>query len=442
MTNSNSMTRKLISWLGGATLLVWIAAPTIAAFIFCNNVNESSDDLLQASAEYREPELIKVLNGKHVDQYNNHLPTYKKYWTYREQVINKYGVVLISEPEEGQQPFPDAPLSNGFWGNADYRVYTEEIQDGVYHQLAEPLDGRRTTIAKGAHFVFLPTLVLLPFSLAVWWIVIRRSLRPIEVLRQQIGSRDGGNLSPMDLGDFPAELAPIAASVNRLLDRLRAALEAEREFAANSAHELRTPIAGSIAQMQRLVAELPNGSAKMRARGIEQALSSLGRLVEKVLQLAQAESGVGMADHAIDLVRSVRLEIDDLRKKPQYAGRLHLNVDGCTTLMRKVDVDAFGILLRNLIENALIHGLPTVPTTVSVQTDGTIAIANAGPVVPLPDLEGLTKRFSRGATPAAGSGLGLHIANMVIQRIGGSLELASPARGRNDGFEAIIRIPQ
>ncbi|TIX53362.1 MAG: ATP-binding protein, partial [Mesorhizobium sp.] len=46
------------------------------------------------------------------------------------------------------------------------------------------------------------------------------------------------------------------------------------------------------------------------------------------------------------------------------------------------------------------------------------------------------------ATPAAGSGLGLHIANMVIQRIGGSLELASPARGRNDGFEAIIRIPQ
>ncbi|TGS51826.1 response regulator receiver protein, partial [Mesorhizobium sp. M3A.F.Ca.ET.201.01.1.1] len=94
-----------------------------------------------------------------------------------------------------------------------------------------------------------------------------------------------------------------------------------------------------------------------------------------------------MADHAIDLVRSVRLEIDDLRKKPQYAGRLHLNVDGCTTLMRKVDVDAFGILLRNLIENALIHGLPTVPTTVSVQTDGTIAIANAGPVVPLPDLE-------------------------------------------------------
>ncbi|TGR94444.1 HAMP domain-containing protein, partial [bacterium M00.F.Ca.ET.191.01.1.1] len=122
----------------------------------------------------------------------------------------------------------DAPLSNGFWGNADYRVYTEEIQDGVYHQLAEPLHGRRTTIAKGALCVFLPTLVLLPFSLAVWWIVIRRSLRPIEVLRQQIGSRDGGNLSPMDLGDFPAELAPIAASVNRLLDRLRAALEAER----------------------------------------------------------------------------------------------------------------------------------------------------------------------------------------------------------------------
>ncbi|MEI8702925.1 sensor histidine kinase [Mesorhizobium sp. ISC15] len=110
--------------------------------------------------------------------------------------------------------------------------------------------------------------------------------------------------------------------------------------------------------------------------------------------------------------------------------------------MRKVDVDAFAILLRNLIENALTHGLPDTPARVSVRTDGTIAVANAGPVVPLRDLEAITKRFRRGATPAAGSGLGLHIADMVIKRIGGTLDFASPARGREDGFEAVIRIPR
>ncbi|WP_164897478.1 HAMP domain-containing sensor histidine kinase [Mesorhizobium sp. M6A.T.Cr.TU.017.01.1.1] len=437
------MTRKLILWLSGATLLVWVSVLTIVGLSLSEAVNRLSDESLVLGANHIEPALIHALKEKWPPScMPGPAHSFDGYWVHREQIRTRDGRVLMSWGEVLPKPLANAPRVEGFWQTATERVYTLEIQPDVFLDVAQPLELRRQTVELGVISVLLLIITLLPVGIAVWWVVIRRSLRPIEVLRQEIGSRDGGNLSPMGLSDLPAELAPIAGSVDRLLERLRTALDAEREFAANSAHELRTPIAGSLAQMQRLVADLPQGSAKIRARGIEKALSSLGHLVEKVLQLARAESGTGMADHAIDLVRSVRLECEDLGKKPQYAGRLRLNVAGCPTLMRKVNVDAFGILLRNLIENALIHGLATVPTTVSVQTDGTIAIANAGPVVPLPDLEGLTKRFSRGATPAAGSGLGLHIANMVIQRIGGSLELASPARGRNDGFEAIIRIPQ
>ncbi|PBB51830.1 MULTISPECIES: HAMP domain-containing sensor histidine kinase [Mesorhizobium] len=345
--------------------------------------------------------------------------------------------------EKLPKPFPDAPLSTGPWKNATYSVYTLELSSrGNFLQLAEPVEVRRRAIAQGAAYVFVPILVLLPFSIAVCLMVMRRSLAPIEVLRQEIGWRDGGNLSPMGLSDLPAEFAPIAATVDRLLERLRRALDAEREFAANSAHELRTPIAGALGQTQRLVAELSEGPAKGRARGIQRSLSHLGHLVDKLLQLARAESAIGITDDAIDLNPMVRLVIEDFAQKPKYAGRLILDAGGCVTLMRKVDVDAFAILLRNLIENALVHGLADTPITVSVRFDGTIAIANAGPVVPLPDLGEVTKRFRRGATLAAGSGLGLHIVNMIIQRIGASLELASPARGREDGFEAIIRFPR
>ncbi|RMI15016.1 sensor histidine kinase [Sinorhizobium meliloti] len=443
MTNSRSMTRRLILGLGSATLLVWISVPTIAALKLIDIINHLSDNLLEQSAKALEPVLMESRKGLPKSEYVWYIdsdPPSEAFWTYRYQIRNRKGDVLYYSASK--EPFPDTPAREGFSQAANDRIYTLEKRDGNTLRLAEPLHLHDQSIDDGAVFIAAPILVCLPLGIALWWMVIRRSLAPIEVLREEIGSRDGSNLSPLGLIDLPAELIPIGASVDRLLERLRAALDAERESAANIAHELQTPIAGSLAQMQRLLAELPQGPAKARARGIEESLLNLGSRVGKLLQLARAESGIGIADIAVDLVRVVRLEIEDLGKKPEYAGRLILDVDGCLSLMRHVDIDACGIFLRNLIENALKHGLPDTAVTVSVRPDGTIAIANAGAVVSIPDLEEITERFSRGATRASGSGLGLHIATMVIERIGGSLELVSPARGREDGFEAIVRIPQ
>ncbi|UVC15310.1 sensor histidine kinase [Mesorhizobium onobrychidis] len=439
------MTRRLILLLGAATLVGWVSVAAIAAHRLRTVINRDADRLMEITALFsapgyallakRNPEADALLRIPHPRSFED-------YWTMRIQVLKADGEVLFYSMEVPPKPFPSAPLDEGFRDTATDRIYTTKILDDVFLQVAQPFSFRDQKVKSATVKVFVPILIFLPINIALSWIVIRRSLRPVEILRREIELRDGGNLSPMGSSGLPAELAPIAASVDRLLERLRTALNAEREFAENSAHELRTPIAASLAQMQRLLAEIPEGQAKTRARGIERSLSNLGHLVEKLRQLAQAESGIGIADHAIDLVQMVRLVIDDLGKKPQFAGPIILDVDDCPTLMRKVDVELFAILLRNLIENALTHGLRDATTTVSVRTDGTIAIANAGPVVPLPELKAITRRFRRGATSAVGSGLGLSIASTVIERIGGSLELASPARGREDGFEAIIRIPR
>lgn len=445
MTNSPSMTRRLILWLVGTTLLVWISVPTIAALTLHRVVHKRSDHMLELTALFMAPAyaaIVKRTPNFDVLYEIPHAPSFRDYLTMRFQVLNRDGKVFAYSMEDPPKPFPSAPLSEGLSSTDTDQIYTTEILPDVFLQVAQPLSVRRQAIMDDAALVFLPILVFLPFSVATCWMVIRRSLAPIEVLRQEIGARDGGNLSPMRMVDLPAELAPIAASVDRLLERLRTALDAEREFAANSAHELRTPIAGALAQAQRLVAELPQGAGKARACGIEKSLSSLGHLIEKLLQLARAGSGIGIVDRAIDLVPAVRLVVEDFGRKPEYAGRLILDVDGCATLIRKVDVEAFAIVLRNVIENALIHGLRGAPITVSVCIDGTIAIANAGPVLTHPELQEVTRRFKRGATTAAGSGLGLPIAAMLIQGMGASLVLASPARGREDGFEAIIRIPR
>ena len=80
-------------------------------------------------------------------------------------------------------------------------------------------------------------------------------MKPVLRLSRDIAAA-APNLAPLDISDQPSELRPIAEAVARLVERLRAALDAERAFAANSAHELRTPIAGALARTQRMIAEL------------------------------------------------------------------------------------------------------------------------------------------------------------------------------------------
>jgi two-component system OmpR family sensor kinase len=259
-------------------------------------------------------------------------------------------------------------------------------------------------------------------------------------LRSQIATKDSGNMAPLDSDVLPRELQPIARSVNLLLDRLRLALEAEREFTANSAHELRTPIAGALAQTQRLLAELPQGQLTERASRIETSLSNLARLAEKLLQLSRAQAGIGTGDKPADLIAVIESVIGDYDRDTGTAGRVLLETGAKEKLIRNVDIDAFAIVMRNLIENALIHGPVDDEVTISVD-GGTVRVVNAGDVLSQEELAGLKKRFWRGKTNATGSGLGLSIVESIVEQIGGRIELLSPATGRADGFEARITLP-
>lgn len=122
------------------------------------------------------------------------------------------------------------------------------------------------------------------------------------------------------------------------------------------------------------------------------------------------------------------------------AGRLAIAIAPDARLIRRVDVDAFAVALRNLIENALVHGAPEEPVTVALSGSSGVSVVNAGRVVPREELDRLTDRFKRGKTKSAGSGLGLAIASKLAGHMGGELRLNSPATGRRDGFEALLTL--
>jgi two-component system, OmpR family, sensor kinase len=198
-------------------------------------------------------------------------------------------------------------------------------------------------------------------------------------------------------------------------------------------------VAGALAQIQRLIAEVPDGPTRTRARQVEASLTDLAELAEKLLQLSRAEAGIGRADHPVDLMPVLRLVVTDFRRRAAGSKRLKLLVEDDAALIEAVDIDAFAIALRNLIENALLHGDPNGPVTVSVDPAGrSIAITNRGTVIERGRLASLTQRFARGDTIAAGAGLGLAIANTLVEGMGARLVLLSPAPGDEDGFQARI----
>ncbi|WP_378950686.1 sensor histidine kinase [Mesorhizobium sp. ANAO-SY3R2] len=105
-----------------------------------------------------------------------------------------------------------------------------------------------------------------------------------------------------------------------------------------------------------------------------------------------------------------------------------------------MDIDAFGIVLRNLIENSLIHGASDGAVTISLLNQEAISSSNAGQTISAEQLEKLTARFQRASARSAGTGLGLSIAATLARPMGGTLRFRSPASNRTDGFEALLTL--
>jgi two-component system OmpR family sensor kinase len=328
----------------------------------------------------------------------------------------------------------------GFENTRTHRIYSDAaLQGTVTISIAEPLARRQAAAREALLGLALPLGLIAPISLVGVWITVRLSMAPLRRFRAQTEARGAGDLTPISTVDLPSEVQPNAQAVNRLLERLRRTLEAERSFTANAAHELRTPVAAALAQTQRLIIETSDEVARNRARDIETALRRLFRLSEKLMQLARAEGGRLQAAEPTDIAPILRLLVDEMAEDAKATGRIDLDLPYAPVLSH-IDVDAFAILARNLIENALKHSAPEEPVSVTLSADGVLHVANAGPVVPPELLVRLSEPYERGHTQAGGTGLGLAIAKAIAAGTGGTIVLTSPRPGRDEGFEANFRI--
>lgn len=441
----HSISRQLLFGLGATVLIFWAVASALAYNVMREEMGEVFDSALQETAERLAPLVISDLFAhddnegvpRRVTALRSSIPD--EYLTY--QVRDDSGRVLLHSHNVSAKPY-EAPLQAGFWDGEHQRIFTTSAVSGtIFVQVADSLDHRQEAALEAGGALLLPLILLLPLVLfAVGWLV-RRNISEVDRLRSMIAFRDGGNLTPLDLKDLPLELLPIQQSVNLLIQRVAHALDAERVLTANSAHELRTPIAGAMAQSQLLISELSPGPSLVRARQVHASLQTLSALTEKLLQLARADAGIGLAAEESDLASVLKLVIDEFSRFGHGGKHIVFEQKEARSLLKRVDADAFAIAVRNILENAIKHGLEDEPVTVQLRPDA-VTVVNVTETQEFPPVESLKERFVRGKTSTPGSGLGLAIADRLAEQMGAKLELkvTNLPAGRSQ-FAATILFP-
>ena len=381
--------------------------------------------LLLPEAALAEPDSAERLAtvGPHTD-----------YVTY--QLFDRSGSLRLHSPDAPRQPLA-ADRPDGLHQVGGWHVLTQHTPDGARQaQVAETVAHRRELLWASLGWLLGMLLALLPLAaLGVGW-VLRRGFATLELARQSLAQRPPHDLQPLAVDSAPAELQPWLSTVNALLVRVAAQVAGERAFAANTAHELRTPLAAARAQAQRIAQTSTEAAVREPAAALLRQLDRLAHLATRLLQLARIESGVALRREPVDLVQLAMLVADDFADALR-AGRLQWQVHG-QPLPVQGDTDALGIALRNLIDNALKHGGDEARVTVHI--DGqTLRVDDTGPGVAAGRLGSLVRKFERGAgaSAVAGCGLGLALVDTVARQSGGALLLRSPLADGH-GFSAAL----
>jgi two-component system OmpR family sensor kinase len=447
-----SLQTRLALAIGLSVTLLWLAAAAVTAHRLGGEMQEVFDDGLKATAlrvlpiarhDLREGDErgdpVEHDVNEEDDDGETRIGREARYGEDVTFVVrDRNGQVLLASAGADASIFPPF-VKPGFLRTETHQLYYDASFDGsLTIAVAEPLDRRTELSRKMLLGLLLPLIVIIPFSLLAIVLAVRRSLRPVRLLRQELARRGAQDLSPLPDSGLPSELRPISAGVNQLLDRLKAAFNAERAFAANAAHELRTPVAGAIAQAQRIRTETGEELTGQRATEIETTLKRLMRMSEKLMQLARAEGGRLQSDEPSDLRPVLQMIVEDFTRVGE--GRILLSLPEGPVLSR-LDPDAVGLLFRNLIENALKHGAQNGLVEAALQTDGLLCVANDGAILPADATERLAKRFERGSGKVGGSGLGFSIVKAIADRTGMSLTIVSPRPLKHEGVQIQVKLP-
>jgi two-component system sensor histidine kinase QseC len=281
--------------------------------------------------------------------------------------------------------------------------------------VAERLDIRLAVTDRIVLNSVLPIVFSLPILGILIWLIVGRGLRPLDALAREMRIKRSDDLSAVPDLDPPLELAVLVSSINDLLHRLNTAFERERQFAADAAHTLRTPISVLKVQLHNLLRNAGEESPELRS--LEAAVERMSHSVEQVLMLHRMTPDQFVANFEdVDLTGLARQVIAGLYPKLEMQQQ-EIELVGESAVISG-DNSALETLLSNLIENASRYGGEggAIRVTIERETTATVlTVEDNGPGIPIEQRERVFERFYRGQRDSgpAGTGIGLAIVKNI-----------------------------
>jgi len=361
------------------------------------------------------------------------------------QVRDGGGRLLARSASAPDVPF--GPLIAGFsthpFGGQEWRVFTLRSGD-TWVQVAERDDVRGELAEKLAFAAAAPLIGGIPLLLVLLSLLIRHGLAPLSGLAREVAARQPGSIEPLALARTPLEIAPLVQALNGLLSRVSDALERERRFTADAAHELRTPLAALKVHAQNAA----------RATSTEEREASIQRMLEgleRTVHLAEQMLAYSRAAAPGDTSRPEHVALDTLLREAMTTIRPRAQERRCTVELC-VDPAATGAVVNgdyqkllslatNLFDNAVRHGPEGGRVLAELRRedgDVMLTIADEGPGIPAELRERVFESYYRiPGTAGSGSGLGLAIVREIAAAHGARVAIEEGRGGR--GGRVVVR---
>ncbi|MBL8330494.1 MAG: sensor histidine kinase N-terminal domain-containing protein [Rubrivivax sp.] len=452
-----SLQGRLLAAVLGLVAAVWM----IAALMIWRDARHELDELLDAhlaqAAAVLVVQQLRERDEDHAQDDEDHhvadlpAPSLHRYAARTAFQVWHHGRLVIRSELAPAQAFgpvghrAELGFSTMMLDGVTWRVFAargaeRDMQVFVGEQVAARSDILKAVLRS----LLWPMVVALPLlALLLWW-AVSQGLSPLRTLRAQLSRRDAQALQPVTLTDAPLEMVPMVEALNSLLARIQGLLASERRFTADAAHELRTPLAALRAQAQVAQASADADERRHALGSVLLACDRLARLIDQLLTLARLEAGTPATGCvAVDLASLARLLAAESAPQALARGQ-ELAVDGDGPLIVQGNESLLGVLLRNLLDNALRYSPEGAQVRLGLSAvaggGAQLMVEDSGPGLAEADLARLGERFFRVlGNEAPGSGLGWSIIRRVAQAQGIVVELGrAPTLG---GLRVTLNIP-